>query len=437
VSACQDVSYGEFGSLLMRAAGGARVPLSGSIELTFRCNLRCVHCYIPDYSGRGEMSTAEITRILDEIADEGCLWLLLTGGEVFLRADFPEIYRHAKRRGFLITIFSNGTLVDERLADLLAEYPPFGIEFTLYGLSDETYLRTTGFPGRFSRVRRGIDLLLSRRLPLSLKAVAMEPLAGEIEAMQEFCAALGVRFRYDAMVHGRLDGSLAPTTARSTPESVVAYDARDPERLGEWLKFYRQYVAPTRPTPYLMSCGAGVNSFHIDPKGTLLTCEALPLNGYDLRRGTFREGWYGVAAALRERLAGPENVCAPCELKALCDRCPATATLETGSPDGWIPYYCEVTHRRAALLEEALDRPETAARYRAHAERVAQGWTPPGAILPRASALQASPAVACGSGGGACAGGGCGAGSGRTTNPKPIAIEGPGARPETGKEVVP
>jgi len=437
VSACQELSYGEFGSLLMRGAGGARVPLSGSIELTFRCNLRCVHCYIPDYSGRGEMSTAEITRILDEIADEGCLWLLLTGGEVFLRADFPEIYRHAKRRGFLITLFSNGTLVDERIADLLAEYPPFGIEFTLYGLSDETYLRTTGFAGRFSRVRRAIDLLLSRRLPLSLKAVAMEPLAGEIESMQEFCASLGVRFRYDAMVHGRLDGSLSPTTTRSTPEAVVAYDARDPERLGEWLKFYRQYVAPTRPTPYLMSCGAGVNSFHIDPKGTLLTCEALPLNGYDLRRGTFREGWYGVAAALRERLAGPENVCAPCELKALCDRCPATATLETGSPDGWIPYYCEVTHRRAALLEDALHRPETAARYREHADRVARGWTPPGAILPRASALRVAPAGACGTGGGACAGGGCGAGAGRTTNPKPIAIEGPGTRPETGKEAVP
>lgn len=68
-----ELSYNELGSRLMRAGGPARVPLSGSIEITFKCNLRCVHCYIPDYSGRNEMSTGEIQRILSEAADEGCL----------------------------------------------------------------------------------------------------------------------------------------------------------------------------------------------------------------------------------------------------------------------------------------------------------------------------------------------------------------------------
>jgi radical SAM protein with 4Fe4S-binding SPASM domain len=423
MSGLQEVSYQHFGSLLARRGGMSRVPLSGSIEITFRCNLRCVHCYIDDYSGQGEMSTGEIKRILDEIAEEGCLWLLLTGGEVLCRSDFPEIYRHAKGLGFLLTIFSNGTLLDERIADLLAEYRPHGIEFTLYGLSDETYLKVTGFPGRFTRVRRAIDLLVERRLPLSLKAVAMEPLAGEIEAMQAFCASLGLRFRYDAIVHGRLDGSLAPTAVRSAPQKVVAYDAGDPDRLAEWLKFYKQYVKPTQPGSYLMSCGAGVNSFHVDPKGTLLSCQALPLNGYDLRHGTFREGWYGIVGDLRKRLAGAGNVCASCELKALCDRCPATATLETGSPDGWIPYYCEITHRRAALLEEATGHPEMATRYRDHADKVAGGWTPPGAILPRADVLR--PGIPCGTGGG-CATGSCGVRGAAAETPQPIPINLPG-----------
>jgi radical SAM protein with 4Fe4S-binding SPASM domain len=401
----QEISYGDFGSHMSRAAAPSRVPLSGSMEITFKCNLRCVHCYIPDYSGRGEMSTAEIQRILSETADEGCLWMLLTGGEVLCRGDFPEIYLHAKRQGFLLTVFSNGTLIDERIADLLADYPPFGIEFTLYGLSDETYLKTTGFPGRFTRVRRAIDLLLERKVPLTLKAVAMEPLAGEIEKMAAFCASLGVHFRYDANVHARLDGSLSTTGVRSSPDRVVEYDAADPGRLAEWLKFYRQYVKPTRPSPYLMSCGAGVNSFHVTPQGTLLSCEALPLDGYDLRRGSFREGWYGTVGDIRERRAASFNVCASCEIKALCDRCPATALLETGSPDGWIPYYCEITHRRAALLEEAIGGHETAGRYRAHADRVKAGWTPEGAVLPRASVLPGT-APACSSGGG-CGAGGC------------------------------
>src|SRR5437867_2452008 len=400
----QEMSYGDFGSLLMRDGAAARLPLSGSIEITFKCNLRCVHCYIPDYSGRGEMSTDEIKRILSEVADEGCVWMLLTGGEVLCRSDFSEIYLHAKRQGFLLTVFSNGTLFDESIADLLAEYPPFGIEFTLYGLSDETYLETTGFPGRFTRVRRAIDLMLERKLPLSLKAVAMEPLAGEIEKMAAFSESLGLRFRYDGIVHGRLDGSMEPTAVRSNPERVVEYDATDPRRLDDWLKYYKQFVKPAGPTSLLMSCGAGVNSFHVNPQGVLLSCEALPLNGYDLRRGSFREGWYGIVGDIRKRLAGTTNVCASCELRGMCDRCPATAVLETGSPDGWIPYYCEITHRRAALLEEMSGRPEKAARYREHAEKVASGWTPPGAILPRAQALAAA-------GGGcsttACAAGGC------------------------------
>jgi radical SAM protein with 4Fe4S-binding SPASM domain len=424
-----ELSYAELGSRLMRAGAAERVPLSGSIEITFKCNLRCVHCYIPDYSGKNEMTTAEIKRILSEAADEGCLWMLLTGGEVLCRSDFPEIYLHAKRLGFLLTVFSNGTLVDERVADLLAEYPPFGIEFTLYGMSDETYLKTTGFPGRFTRVRRAIELLLERRVPLSLKAVAMEPLAGEIEQMAAWSESLGVRFRYDAMVHGRLDGSLAPTSVRSAPETVVGYDASDPGRLKDWKAFYAKFVKPTRPSSYLMSCGAGINSFHVTPQGTLLSCEALPLNGYDLRNGNFREGWYGPVGDIRRRPAGAANVCASCELRAMCDRCPATATLETGSPDGWIPYYCEVTHRRAALLEEEIGRPETAARYREHADRVRSGWTPEGAILPRASAIGSAPA-ACGGGG--CAAGGCTkASAGATTAIRLLQIERP-ATPTAG-----
>jgi radical SAM protein with 4Fe4S-binding SPASM domain len=402
VSPCHDISYAEFGTSLHRTAVESRLPLAGSFEITFKCNLRCVHCYIPDYSGRDEMSAGEIKRILSEVADEGCLWMLLTGGEILSRADFPDIYLHAKRLGLLVTLYTNGTLLDERIADLLAEYPPFGIEITLYGLSDETYLKTTGFPGRFRRVRRGIDLLRARGLMLTLKAVAMAPLSGEIEKMETFCDSLGVPFRYDPIIHARLDGSLAPTQARPAPEAVVAFDANDPRRLAEWLRYYRQIVRAMQPTTSLLSCGAGLNSFHVDPKGTLLSCEALPLNGYDLRRGVFREGWYGIVGELRQRQAAAVNVCASCDIRGLCDRCPATAMLETGSPDGWIPYFCEVTHRRAALLEEASGQPEVAARYRQHADRVKSGWTPPGAILPRAETLRS--ASACGTG---CAASGC------------------------------
>jgi radical SAM protein with 4Fe4S-binding SPASM domain len=410
----------------MAATGRARVPLNGSLELTFRCNLRCVHCYIPDFSGRGEMTTAEIRRILDETADAGCLWMLLTGGEVLSRADFPEIYRHAKGRGMLLTVFTNGTLLNDRLADLFAEYPPLGVEITLYGMSDETYERTTGMPGRFRRVREAVERLHARRVKLTLKTVAMPGLVEELPAMRAWADSLGLPFRYDGTIHGRLDGSLQPVAARLSPSAVVRMDADDPERRAHWQRFYDQFVRTTPKTDRLLSCGAGLQSFHVDPRGWLWSCEALPLDGYDLRNGSFLEGWNGIVGRVRERRAAPENVCVRCELKSLCDRCPATAILETGSPDGWIPHFCELTHRRAALLESESGDPARAARYLAHADKVASGWTPEGVTLPRASRRPqaAAAAPACGSGG--CATGcGSAARASAASSPNLLSIERP------------
>jgi radical SAM protein with 4Fe4S-binding SPASM domain len=405
MTGCPALSYSDLGARLAAASDGRRLPLAGSFELTFRCNLRCVHCYVPDFTGRGELPTGTVTRILSEAADEGCLWMLLTGGEVLLRRDFADIYRHAKRTGFLVTVFSNGTLFDDRVADLMAEYPPFGLEFTLYGMSERTYEAVTGSAAGFARVRRAIDRAIERRLRLTLKAVAMEPLRDEIPLMQSWAASLGVPFRYDGMIHARLDGSLQPAAARSTPETLVGWDESDPKRLADWTRFYLRFVAGAPKTSKLLSCGAGLQSFHVDPKGTLLSCEALPLAGYDLAKGTFHEGWCGPVAGVRRLEAAAHNVCAGCELKALCDRCPATALMETGSPDGWIPHYCEVTHRRAALIEDRLGNHDRAERYRAHAAKVASGWQPAGAITPRAAGLRPHAGVS------ACAAGGCATGS--------------------------
>ena len=176
-SGLSDLGYGEFSEWLHRKVGDQRIPISGSLEVTLRCNLRCQHCYIPGERRLSrkerELSLGEIQRILDEITDAGCLWLLLTGGEPLLRRDFLDIYTYAKRKGLLLTFFTNGTLVTRRIADHLAEWRPFNIEITLYGATQETYERVTGIPGSYTRCRRGIDLLLERNLPLGLKTMVM------------------------------------------------------------------------------------------------------------------------------------------------------------------------------------------------------------------------------------------------------------------------
>jgi len=87
---------------------------------------------------RQEMTFEEHVRLLDELLEMGCLWILYTGGEIFARRDFLDIYTEAKKRGSLVTLFTNGTMITPRIADHLVEYRPFAIEITLYGATRET-----------------------------------------------------------------------------------------------------------------------------------------------------------------------------------------------------------------------------------------------------------------------------------------------------------
>ena len=154
-------SYSALSARISRQARGSRLPTNGTIEITHRCPLACAHCYnnlpVGDREAlRRELSTDELRRIIDEIADAGCLWLLFTGGEIFARKDFLEIYTHAEQRGLLVSLFTNGTQVTPAIADYLAIWRPFAIEITLYGRTRETYERLTGVPGSFDRCMRGI-----------------------------------------------------------------------------------------------------------------------------------------------------------------------------------------------------------------------------------------------------------------------------------------
>jgi MoaA/NifB/PqqE/SkfB family radical SAM enzyme len=185
------ISYGEYSARMHRPHAGNRIPRNGSIELTHRCPLTCAHCYnnlpIGDRQAQdGELTLAQYRRILDELVEAGCVWLLFTGGEIFARPDFMDIYRHAKQRGFIITLFTNGTMLTPALVEELRQWPPFSIEITLYGHTAETYEALTGVPGSHARCLRGIQMLLAAGLPLKLKTVAVSHNKHEVIQMRAF-----------------------------------------------------------------------------------------------------------------------------------------------------------------------------------------------------------------------------------------------------------
>jgi radical SAM protein with 4Fe4S-binding SPASM domain len=359
---CPDIpitSYSEFSKRLRDEVVSRHIPITGSIEVTARCNLRCAHCYINlpaadrDALER-ELSCQELSNVLDQIVDEGCLWLLLTGGEPLIRPDFLDIYTYAKKKGMLITLFTNGTTITPRIADHLADWPPFSVEITLYGRTRETYERVTGVPGSYRRCIRGIELLLERRLPLKLKSMVLTLNKHEIWAIKEYAEGLGLEFRFDPVLNMRVDGesesSKKPAKFRISPEEVVQLELADERRVRDWQEFCDRFWGPPPNPEYLYQCGAGVGTFHVDPYGQLSACMMSRVPSYDLRQGTFHEGWYEFIPQVREQKRMRETPCQYCELISLCDQCPGYAQMETGDQETPVQYLCQIAHLRAQNL---------------------------------------------------------------------------------------
>ena len=352
----ETTTYTEFTNRIHGRTGGRRIPLDVSIEVTRRCPLKCAHCYnnlpMADREARSrELGTEEHIRLLDQLAAAGGLWLLFTGGEIFARADFLDIYRHAKRKGFLITLFTNGTLITERIADTLAEYRPFSIEITLYGRTRETYERLTGVPGSYDRCLNGIRLLRERGLPLALKTVAVSLNKHELPGMKEFVEReLGLPFKFDAMMTPRIDCSASPLEVRLSPAEIVQLDLDDPVRVRDWQVFARDFIRPQQAPGHeddVYHCGAGLNSFNVGPDGNMSLCVLSQQGGLDLKTSDVASGWSGYVSAQRARKTRRVTKCTACQMKSVCGMCPANAELEAGDPETPVDFLCHVSHLRA------------------------------------------------------------------------------------------
>jgi radical SAM protein with 4Fe4S-binding SPASM domain len=355
----EQLSYGAFSADLHQRQSGERVPLQVSIEVTRRCPLECLHCYnnlpMGDMEARQrELTIEEHFRVLDELVEMGCFWLLYTGGEIFARKDFLEIYTYAKKKGFLITLFTNGTIINEQIADYLAEWPPFAIEITLYGRTRETYEALTMIPGSYDRCLRGIKLLKERNLPLKLKTVATSINKHEVMAMRRFAEEeLGVEFKMDGQINPRIDCSQSPLAVRLTPEEVVALDMAAPKGKSEYLRLAKH---DADGPPHLSQvdtmyfCGGGMNSFAINAWGEVGICVISQQETFGVRDAGVRAVWEDALLQLRSRKRTRVTKCIQCRIQSLCGMCPANGEMENGDRESPVDFLCQVAHLRAATI---------------------------------------------------------------------------------------
>ncbi|MEW6670482.1 MAG: radical SAM protein [Thermodesulfobacteriota bacterium] len=346
------------------------------MEITERCNLNCIHCYINQPAGdeagrKKELATAAIKAILKDAADLGCLSIRFTGGEPLLREDFEELYIAARKLGMKVILFTNATLLTPRITALFTEIPPLApIEITLYGMKKKSYETVTRTPGSFEAAWRGIDLVIARKLPFAVKSALLPPCLDEIGEFESWAA--GVPTLSDAPspvllfnLRGRRDSArknAAIRKLRLPPEKAVAILARDETAyIANTLAFCSRFTAP--PDAGLFRCGAGKGGGAVSADGFFQPCLLLrhPDTLYDLKTGSFNEALTRFFPEARKiKAAHPDYLkrCAHCFLKGLCEQCPARSWMEHGTLDTPVDYLCEFAHaqaRRLGLLKENED----------------------------------------------------------------------------------
>lgn len=351
----QTMGYSVFSEHVYDLVAQERVPLIVSVEVTLRCNMRCRHCYIPFSERAGEnqqaeLSLAEYNRYLSEFADSGTLWLLLTGGEPFVRQDFLDIYDLAKRKGFILSLFTNGILLNRRIVDHLAEYRPFNIEISLYGATQETYERVTGIPGSFKRCMQGIEMLMKAGLPLKLKSAIMTLNQHELPPMRQIAKDFGLKFYFDPIITAAIDGDLRPLEYRLPVESVINLEQEDEDRASAWQELYATEYDLGERSRRVFICSAAVSGFHLDPYGVMSPCITARHPRYDLRQGSFREAWESFFPKMMSQEFTSESPCIGCQLRGNCNQCPGIAVLEMGDMEKPVPFLCEMAHAREAVF---------------------------------------------------------------------------------------
>lgn len=314
-------------------------------ELTFACNLHCRHCYTdcfnrPDFIKK-ELNTSQIKNILDRVYKKGILWLCFTGGEPFMRSDFLEIYAYAKKKGFIITIFTNGTLLDKGKCDFLKEHKPFCVEVTLNGVTQKTYEAISGIGGSFHKAMRAIDMIIKHRIPLKIKAMLIQQNKNELKNIKDFAKTLGAQFSYSAEIFPRLNKDTGPCQLRLDPREIIeaAKGLNNHPARKDIKSNARKFI---RPSDNLFRCAAGRDTVFISAYGEMLFCNTLRSPSVNLLSHTIDYGIKNVFANVIEKKFKTDSKCRRCRIFYLCHWCPAKAEFETGNKEEPLDFFCNL-----------------------------------------------------------------------------------------------
>lgn len=332
-------------------------PLTGHIELTYRCNLKCIHCYCKGSENKEEeLKTSQWKQIFDELHKEGCIYLTLSGGDPLIRKDFLELYSYIKKKAFIVSIFTNALALTSQTLDYLAKSPPNGIEVTLNGITKSTYEQITQVGGSFSRVMQNLKEIKKRNLPLTLKSNCLRQNKAEVTKIKGFTDEfLGKKnhrynFQYDTMIYPRINGNQEPLKFRLSFKELSELRKEDPDIWREYQQHLHAPIGLEGGQDSLYHCNTWMNKFFINPYGKLKFCQFSDKFSVDLNTTSFKEGFYkAFPQTLKEKFKS-NSKCRDCHLRPVCHNCPARAYLETGDEEAPVPYFCGLAEETAKQI---------------------------------------------------------------------------------------
>jgi AdoMet-dependent heme synthase len=321
-------------------------------EVTYRCNLKCLHCYLGPYThnqepAQSELSTAEMCGVLDQLLASGTFFVDFTGGELFCRPDIFEIMDYAKKIGLFFGIKTNGTLITEKIADRLKELGVSGVHFSLYGGTTASHEYVTGIPGSFARTINAIKLIKERKIRLAVNSTMMKCNAGELDNIRELGKELGVKTGFTPIIF--------PMVGQPGSADEVRMDDDQLHKLiidMGWVPGER-YLTTSNLEHHIL-CSAGRIRCAISPLGEVIPCVIWRLPLGNLKQRSFTDIWQGeTAEGIRTIGINDLPTCAGCELSSYCSRCPGMVYLE--KENGGISGPSSVNCRMARALKEVRD----------------------------------------------------------------------------------
>ena len=341
-----------------------KVPLSGTFEITGRCNFNCRMCYVHNSDNVGlkekELSTEQWMRIADKAQKAGTLMLLITGGEPLLREDFADIYTYCKQLGFEININTNASLVNDNIIKLFKDYTPARISVTLYGANEETYRNTTCREGYYEKVTENIKKLKAAGLQVKMNLTASNYNSTDIPLIYKF--AEENKIPVESACYLFPSARLGKSTDRPSPleaaknERICDGFKYTPERLAQKAEFIKNIAEKDRRTDSVgekIKCRAGTAAFWITYEGNMLPCGMMEKPSISVTDNGFEKAWEYINSETDRIYLPPE--CPDCAYSDICFSCAASCYAETGRFDGVPEYICNKTKEYVRLIREEFN----------------------------------------------------------------------------------